>query len=322
MGLIYWWARIASIFPGIVNSLMNAKGIGRIIKMLGGISLERQMPEFAKTTFKTWFDYNPPKTKGNKKIILWPDTFNNYFLPETLVSAAEFLSGIGYEVIIPQKTLCCGRPLYDFGMLRTAKKLLKEILSTLREEIREGIPVVGLEPSCVATFRDELKNLFPFDENAKRLSKQTYLLSEFLVKEGYKPPKLKRKAVVHGHCHHKSILKYDDEKEIINDMGIDADFLDSGCCGMAGSFGFEKEKYDLSVKCGERVLLPAVRNTGKDTLIIANGFSCREQIEQLTNRKALHLAEVLYMAQKNKSDETNKEVLEDTHDLIYETESK
>ena len=222
-------------------------------------------------------------------MILWPDTFTNHFHPEIGQAGVEVLESAGYRVLVPQKPLCCGRPLYDFGMLDTAKHMLREILDSLRSEIEAGIPIVGLEPSCVAVFRDELIGLFPNDKNAQRLKSQTFLLSEFLNKhvKNYKPPPLRRKALVHGHCHHKSLMGLDDEEAILKKLGLEFELPESGCCGMAGSFGFERgEHYEVSVACGERVLLPAVRNAKKDTLIIADGFSCQEQIAQTTDRRA------------------------------------
>ncbi|HYZ88486.1 MAG TPA: FAD-binding oxidoreductase, partial [Myxococcales bacterium] len=172
----------------------------------------------------------------------------------------------------------------------------------LREELSRGTPVVGLEPSCVATFRDELCELFPHDQDAKRLRDQTYLLSEFLLERanGWKPPRLLRKAIVHGHCHHKSVLGFDDEKKLLEEIGLDAEILDSGCCGMAGSFGFEKEKYDVSMKVGERKLLPKARECPPGTLLIADGFSCREQVEQGAGKVPLHIAQVLQLAIRQK----------------------
>jgi Fe-S oxidoreductase len=231
-------------------------------------------------------------------VILWPDTFNNNFHPATAVAAVEVLESIGYHIIVPQQSLCCGRPLYDFGFLDMAEGLLHQILDTLHPQIQAGVPVVGLEPSCVSVFRDELKEMLPHDEDAIRLSGQTFLLSEFLEQkvDNYQPPKLRRKAVVHGHCHHKSILKMDAEESILKKLGLDYHVLDSGCCGMAGAFGFEADHYDVSIKAGERVLLPAVRDAEKQTLIITDGFSCREQIAQTSDRQALHLAQVLQMA--------------------------
>ena len=222
--------------------------------------------------------------------MLWPDTFNNHFTPDTAHAAVEFLQAKGYEVTIPRKELCCGRPLYDWGMLDGAKKLLQEAIDVLQED---DVPIVGLEPSCISVFRDELPNLFP---EHKELAKRFFTLSEFVQREKLELPQLKRKAVVQGHCHHKAIMKFESEEELLKKMGLDFEHLDSGCCGMAGAFGFDRENYEVSMRIGERVLLPAVRAASKETLIVADGFSCREQIEQSTDRKALHLAQVLQMA--------------------------
>jgi Fe-S oxidoreductase len=180
-------------------------------------------------------------------VILWADTFNNYFTPNVAQAAVEVLEDAGFQVQVVQKSLCCGRPLYDYGMLDTAKLLLREILEVLRPAIRAGIPVVGLEPSCVSVFRDELTNLLFGDEDARRLQQQTFLLSEFLEQkvEDYSPRQVKREAVVHGHCHHKSALKFDDEEAVLKKLGLDYKILDSGCCGMAGAFGYEQEHYDI-----------------------------------------------------------------------------
>jgi len=188
--------------------------------------------------------------------------------------------------------------LYDFGMLGPAKRLLRQVLDTLRPEIEAGVPIIGLEPSCVAVFRDEMTNLFPDDEDAKRLRDRMFLISEFFetMLDGYQPPQLKRKAIVHGHCHQKAIMGMAHEKSIFSKLGLDFQLLDSGCCGMAGFFGFEAGHYEISMNIGELVLLPAVRRAPKETLIIADGFSCREQIRQGTDREALHTAQVLQLA--------------------------
>lgn len=173
-------------------------------------------------------------------------------------------------------------------MLTLAKSLLRQILDTLRPQIAAGVPIIGLEPSCVAVFRDELTMLFPNDEDAKRLSGNVYLLSEFLEKmaDDYQSSQLKRKAIVHGHCHQKAMMGMEADKKLLSKLGLDYTVLDSGCCGMAGSFGFEKGHYEVSRQVGEFVLLPAVRAAAQDTLIIADGFSCREQIAQTTDRQS------------------------------------
>lgn len=298
-GWIYWWSRLASLMPRAVNFLTHSSITKNAVKYIGGIAPQREMPQFAAQTFKHWFKNRGKKqVKGNPRVILWADTFNNFFLPETLVAGVEVLEAAGFEVITPKQSLCCGRPLYDFGMLHTAKRMLRDIMYALKDEINLGIPIVGLEPSCVAVFRDELTNLFPHDKNADRLAKSVFTLSEFLEKKapGFKVPHLNYKAVLHGHCHHKSVMKMDSEKQLLKKTMLDYELLDAGCCGMAGYFGYEKGlHYKVGLAAGERVLLPTVRKAAKETLIIADGFSCREQIDQGTDRQALHLVQVLQM---------------------------
>jgi FAD/FMN-containing dehydrogenase/Fe-S oxidoreductase len=297
-GYIDRFARLASIAPGLANLFTQTQGLSGVAKSIAGIPQQRKIPAFAGQTFKQWFAKRKPKNAGKREVMLWPDTFNNHFFPDTAIAAVDVLEAADYQVIVPEETLCCGRPLYDFGMLDRAERLLKRILSVLRDKIAAGIPVVVLEPSCLAVFRDEMVNLLPDDEDAKRLSEQTFLLSEFLESnvDNYKPPKLQRKALVHGHCHQKALMGMGSDESVLSKIGLDFETVDSGCCGMAGSFGFEKEHYDVSLSVGELVLLPAVRKVAEDTLIVANGFSCREQIAQTTGRQALHLAQVIQMA--------------------------
>jgi FAD/FMN-containing dehydrogenase/Fe-S oxidoreductase len=303
MGLIYWWAGMAARLPRLANALTHAPLLVGLAKRLGGIAPQRAIPAFAPQTFKAWFHRRAPRNPDCPQVMLWADTFNNHFHPETAAAAVEVLEAAGYQVVVPKagqprQTLCCGRPLYDYGMLDLAESLLRRILDTLRPQIRAGIPLVGLEPSCVSVLRDELLNLFPNDEDAHRLARQTFLLSEFLERcaPDFQLPQLRRKAVVHGHCHHKAVLGMRDEERILARLGLEYEILDSGCCGMAGAFGFERDHYDVSMKVGERVLLPGVRAATTDTLVIADGFSCREQIAQATDRRALHLAQVIQMA--------------------------
>jgi Fe-S oxidoreductase len=209
----------------------------------------------------------------------------------------EVLEDAGCQVIVPEASLCCGRPLYEFGFLDLAKRQLRQIIDALRQEIRDGVPIVALEPSCATVFRDELRNLFPHDNDADRLSRQVLTLYEYLHRIGYEPPRLRRRILVHGHCHQKALLDPEKENELLQRMGLDVEVLDSGCCGMAGSFGYEKgDRYEVSVAAGERVLLPAVRAAQGDTLIMTDGYSCRSQIQQCTDRTALHLAQVIQMA--------------------------
>ena len=313
---------LASHMPGLANLATQLPFLRDLSKLLAGIPQERSIPAFAPETFKSWFHrtqrnmalkmalkgrgFQPRRDRldgalapeGSPEVLLWPDTFNNYFLPATAQAAVDVLEAAGFRVIVPNANLCCGRPLYDHGMLDRAQALLLQILDELSPQIEAGIPVVGLEPSCVAVFRDELVNLFPHDDRAKALSRQTFLLSEFLENHArnFVFPRLNRKALLHGHCHHKSLMKMTAEESVLRRLGIDFQSPAPGCCGMAGSFGFEREKYDISMAIGELELLPAVRRAPADWLIVADGFSCREQIAQGTPRHAMHLAEVLQMA--------------------------
>jgi FAD/FMN-containing dehydrogenase/Fe-S oxidoreductase len=297
-GFIHVWARLARFAPSLVNFVNNAPLSSDVIKRIIHVAPQRQLPAFARETFKTWFAKRRAHNRRQPRVILWPDTFNNHFHPQTARAAVEVLEQAGFQVVVPSVDLCCGRPLYDYGMVRTAKRWLERILRRLHIEIEAGTPVVGLEPSCIAVFRDELTELFPNDVDACRLQEQTFTLAEFLMKKGNadRLPKLNRRALLHGHCHHKAVMKLSCESDLLKKIGIDFESPATGCCGMAGAFGFERDHYDVSIACGERLLLPEVRNAAKDMLIIADGFSCREQVRQTTDRVPLHLAEVLRMA--------------------------
>jgi FAD/FMN-containing dehydrogenase/Fe-S oxidoreductase len=317
-GNIDLWARVASHAPGLINLTTQLPFLRDLSKLVAGIPQQRTIPAFAPETFKAWFrrtrasrfvsghrfsdtvrsSRSTAPSGAARSVLLWPDTFNNYFHPNTAKAAVEVLEAAGFQVIVPKANLCCGRPLYDHGMLDRAQSLLLQILDELSPEIEAGIPIVGLEPSCVAVFRDELLNLFPRDERAQALSRQTFPLSEFLETKAknFPLPQLNCKALLHGHCHHKSLMKMTAEEAVLRRLGVDFQSPAPGCCGMAGSFGFERDKYDISIAIGELELLPAVRQAPPDWLIIANGFSCREQIAQGSPRHALHLAEVLQMA--------------------------
>jgi FAD/FMN-containing dehydrogenase/Fe-S oxidoreductase len=297
-GLVDKWAELASIVPGLVNLATSTPLLRDIAKAAAGMPAQRQVPQFAPRTFKSWWKRRGVRNEGAPRVILWADTFNNHFFPETMQAGVEVLEAAGFQVHVPMQHLCCGRPLYDYGMLETAKQYLLKILKTLAPQIAAGVPMVVLEPSCAAVFRDEMTNLFPSRNDAHKLRENTFVLSEFLAKKApsFALPKLHRKALLHGHCHHKAIMKIDDEKSLLQKMELDSEPVAAGCCGMAGSFGFEEDKYEVSVAVGERVLLPKVREADPSTLIVADGFSCREQISQLTNRHALHFAEVLQMA--------------------------
>ncbi|HSH45995.1 MAG TPA: heterodisulfide reductase-related iron-sulfur binding cluster, partial [Longimicrobiales bacterium] len=298
MGLIHLWARLAARMPRLVNRVASLPGLSRIVKKIGGIHPERSVPRFAEYTFRDWFRRRGGSSAPGQRVLLWPDTFNNFFHPEVGRAAVGVLEAVGFQPALPESGLCCGRPLYDFGMLDRARSQLREILDALKDEIRAGTPVVGIEPSCVATFREELVNLFPHDDDARRLASQTWVLSEFLMEHATDADLgtlSGRTALLHGHCHHTSVLDFEAERLVLERLDLELDVLDSGCCGMAGSFGFKEDHYEVAQACGERALLPAVRQAG-DAMVVTSGFSCREMIEQNDLPAPLHVAEVIHAA--------------------------
>ncbi len=322
-------AHLSSLIPGVTPRLANLPlsmpGLSQLIKATLGVARQRKLPQFAPRSFRDEWNRSSPRNaegpvrgrpvlKGHDfsradiprqgdgalapegRVVLWPDTWNNYYHPQSLHAAARALQTAGLAVEVPRHHVCCGRPLYDFGFLRQAREYLQKILRDFAPQIDAGRPFVFLEPSCASVFRDELINFFPQDERARRLADQTLLLSEFLARHAphFEPPPLHgKKIVLHGHCHHKSLMKMTDEVAILRRTGAEVNVLDSGCCGMAGPFGFEHDKFEVSQALGERVLLPAVRSAASDTILVSDGFSCREQISQNTDRRAVHFAEVI-----------------------------
>jgi FAD/FMN-containing dehydrogenase/Fe-S oxidoreductase len=293
-GFMDRFASLASIAPALANLPMRTPGLRGLVKGIAGVAPQRKLPQFAGRSFQS--QYRSQAGSSGSAVMLWPDTWNNYFHPQVLGSAYEVLGSAGFRVQVPAQHICCGRPLYDFGFLDQARKYLLDILERLGPQIDSGMPFVVLEPSCASVFRDELTNFFPSNERAVRLAKQTFLLSEFLTHQapGYRPPLFSgRQMMLHGHCHQKALMGMQDEISLLQATNAQVSVLDSGCCGMAGPFGFEKDKFAVSQALGERVLLPAVRSAAAETVLITDGFSCREQIRQNSPRHALHLAEVL-----------------------------
>ena len=288
-------ARLASVAPGLVNLLGHAPIAGDLLKRALHIHPQRNLPKFARPFTRESTAKSLSSNTTGQEVLLWADTFNNYFHPGTMQAAHQVLTAAGFRVALPKQHLCCGRPLYDFGMLDTAKQYLLRVLDALAPQLAAGTPIVVLEPSCATVFRDELTNLLPADLRAAKLRAQTLLLSEFLVRHApnYLPPQIDRKIMVHGHCHHRATMGMQDEMTILRRTGATVELLDSGCCGMAGPFGFERDKFEISQKLGERVLLPAVRRQPESAIIVSDGFSCGEQIVQNTTATPMHLAEVL-----------------------------
>jgi len=292
MAHIQRWLEWAERAPWLANLGSQTPGVASIAKLIAGMHRGRKIPRIATRSFRRQF-----RSRGGSRdrVMLWPDTFNNYLRPATAMAAARVLEAAGYEVVIPERPLCCGRPLYDWGYLDEAKALWEQTFETLVGAIDGGLPIIALEPACTSAFKDELVGLFPHREEAAKLSKQVAQFSDFVAAnfERFAVKRQGGRALVQAHCHHHAVIGFEAELQILQELGVDAERPPQGCCGMAGAFGFAAETHDVAMAIGERVLLPAVRDASPDMLIISDGFSCREQIEQGTGRTTIHLAELL-----------------------------
>jgi len=271
---------------------------GPIVKRVVGIASERKLPRLAGQNYvKARGEGNSANKKGATQVVLWPDTWNNYYHPSTLAAAETVLTEAGFAVQVPQGHICCGRPLYDFGFLNAARKYLTEVLDRMAPQIEAGLPFIFLEPSCASVFKDELLELFPNDERAQRMSERVWLLADWLAAHapGFAAGRLKgAQILLHGHCHHKAVFGGPaSEIAILKETGASVESIQAGCCGMAGPFGFEAEKFEVSKRIASDDLLPAIEASSPQTIIVTDGFSCREQISQLGKREPLHFAEVL-----------------------------
>ncbi|WP_115778866.1 FAD-binding and (Fe-S)-binding domain-containing protein [Paraburkholderia caffeinilytica] len=305
MGRIGEWAPWAARFPRLTNFMTSAPGLAAFGKWAAGVSQARELPKFATRTYRQSVRRSPQteldaRPRGEaKKVILWVDTFNDHFTPEIAQAAADVLMQIGWHVVLPKKRLCCGRPLYDFGLLARARELLSTILDDLGDDIAAGVPLVGLEPGCLSVFKDELLKQFPGHALAAQLSAQTFLFSDFVARQPFDWPTLAADVIVHGHCHQKALFGMQGDTALLNKLGVKWRLLDTGCCGMAGSFGFDDKHHALSEKIGEDSLFPAVRAAtaaNAETIVLTNGFSCREQIEQGTGQHAMHIVQLAQRA--------------------------
>jgi FAD/FMN-containing dehydrogenase/Fe-S oxidoreductase len=292
-GHIDRWAALASHAPRVINACASIRPLAKLLQSLVGIAPQRRLPRFAPETFQRWMQQHPPRSEG-RRVILWSDTFTNYFHPQVGRAAVAVLERLGYHVVVPPQT-CCGRPLYDFGLLESAREHLQAVFATLAGTLRGDAPIVVLEPSCFAVLCDEAVSLFGDRDMVRTLADRTVLFSTFIRPhlEHGELPLLSEHALAQIHCHQQATIGIEATEAALRAAGLHAQILDAGCCGMAGSFGFDKTHYEVSLQVGERVLLPAVRNAPPDTLIVADGFSCREQIRQTTRRTAYHFAELL-----------------------------
>jgi FAD/FMN-containing dehydrogenase/Fe-S oxidoreductase len=298
MGWLPLWARAASLAPGLVNAVSRSSRLAPAVRRIAGIAPERDLPRFAAEPFTHWFRRRPRVNPARPRVMLWPDTFDNYLTPGIARAATEVLEAAGFHVVLPQGAVCCGLTWISTGQLGVAGRVLRRTLRVVEPAVAAGVPVVGLEPSCTAVLRSDLVELVPNDATAMGLARQTRTLAEFLTEHapGWQPPPLDRSAITQAHCHQHAVLGFAADEQLLADVGVRNQTLDSGCCGLAGNFGFERGHYEVSKACGERVLLPAVREADPGTLVLADGFSCRTQIAQETHRQAIHLAELLRMA--------------------------
>lgn len=298
MGHIGDWAPWAAKLPWLANLFTQTKGLSTLSRLIAGVSLDRHLPKLAARHFRS-LRLTSPQAPKRPKVMLWVDTFSEHFQPEVAVAAWKVLEHAGFQVVLPKKALCCGRPLYDFGLLDSARAKLVTVLDTLWPEfLADDAPIalVGLEPGCLSVFKDEMLKLFPDDPRAAQLARYTFMFGDFLAQHNYLPPKMQAHVLVHTHCHQKSLFGVAGDQVLLDRLGVDWQQLDSGCCGMAGSFGFHKDHAAMSMAIGEQVLFPAIRKQPTSTFVVTNGFSCREQISQGVQRKAVHIAELLYEA--------------------------
>ena len=291
--------RIGSQFSMVANGIAGSKLNRWLMEKLAGIDRRRPLPKFAGETFEAWFSNYKAEGNGSKgEVVLFHDTFNDFNTPDVAIAATRLLERLGHRVLLSNKR-CCGRPMISKGMLNEAKNNAVWNIDELAPFAERGIPIIGLEPSCLLTLRDEYPELLQTSD-AKKVADHSFLLEEFLVRDLeagsglFKFSSLGRRALLHGHCHQKALVGTAPTVAVLKAAGFEVSEVDSGCCGMAGSFGFEKEHYDLSVTIANRRLVPAVRSAATDVEIVAPGISCRQQIEHLTGRKAKHPAELLW----------------------------
>jgi Fe-S oxidoreductase len=296
MGWLPVLARAAAAAPGLVNRLGRTPGLAQLMNLVGGIDQRRELPQFARERFTSWWARLATQTSG-EPIILWPDTFTNSFHPEVGEAAVAVLQDAGFGVEVPDGSLCCGLTWISTGQLGRAKRALTRTISALRPALLAGWHVVVLEPSCAAVFRSDAAELLGADD-ARLLAKQTRTLAEVLTEAGWQPPHVgidgEPSAIAQVHCHQHAIMGFDADRQLLRAAGIRLDVLDSGCCGLAGNFGFERGHYDVSVACAEHGLWPAIRDATPSTAILADGFSCRTQIAAgHLGRQGIHLAQLL-----------------------------
>ena len=298
MGALPRWLRLVGRLPaGAVdglNGLAKVAPLAALAKKVGGIAPEREIPEIARTPFAR-SRTAVPRAAPRGRVLLWPDTFTNHFDPAIAADAVRVLESLGYAVELPPRTVCCGLTWTSTGQVATARRVLRRSLRTIEPWLADGVPVVGLEPSCTAALRADGLELLPDEPLAKALAGGVRTFAEVLaehVDELRARATGDRKALVQLHCHQHADLGSEADRAVLAALGVAAEVLDSGCCGLAGNFGFEKGHYAVSMAAAERVLLPAVRAAAPDVEVLADGFSCRTQLRQAGTREPVHLAQL------------------------------
>ncbi|HZC99854.1 MAG TPA: FAD-linked oxidase C-terminal domain-containing protein, partial [Actinomycetes bacterium] len=303
LGWLPRWAALAARAPRLANRLLTSPALAGAAKRLGGVDPRRRLPTFAEQTLRAWWQARPAAaaaSAGRPRVLLWPDTFTDYFSPGAGRAAARVLEGAGYRVELPDEPLCCGLTWISTGQLDTARRILRRTVERLAALVHGGTPLVGLEPSCLAVLRhDALTLLGPDDPAATPVARAARTLAELLAATpGWTPPDLSGiTAVAQPHCHQHAVLGWDADRDLLARAGAEVTAV-GGCCGLAGNFGAERGHYGVSVAVAETALLPAVRAAGPDAVVLADGFSCRTQLDHLTGRRALHLAELLASARQ------------------------
>jgi Fe-S oxidoreductase len=291
LGWLPRWARLASRAPAPVNAALRNGPLAGLAKRIGGIDARRRLPQFAPQTFRDWFAGHPPR--AGAPVLLWVDTFTDHFTPEVGRAAVQVLEAAGYSVEIAGTPVCCGLTWISTGQLDGARRQLRRSLQALDPAVRAGTPVVGLEPSCTAVLRGEITELLPDHPDAARAKAATRTLAELLAgTAGWEPPDLGGvRAVAQPHCHHHAVMGWHADAALLARAGAEVTAV-GGCCGLAGNFGVERGHYDVSTAVAETALLPAVRSAG-DAAVLADGFSCRTQLDQLARVNGIHLAQLL-----------------------------
>lgn len=290
MGALPRWLRLGSIAPRLVNAITRSPLSG-LMKRFGGVDTQRDIPPLAEHTFRQWFSKHEPKNPNGSPVLLWPDTFTDHFEPKVGQDAVAVLESLGFTVHLPERNVCCGLTWHSTGQLDTARRVLRRSLDTLEPWLARGVPVIGLEPSCTSTLRADVGELLPDDSRVPLLAKSVRSFAEHLAENSdFAADSPTGRILTQVHCHQYAELGFDADRTLLHQLGSEVDVLDGGCCGLAGNFGFEKGHYDVSVACAEHQLLPAVRKADADTVIHADGFSCRTQIRQLSDREPTHLA--------------------------------